>query len=79
MRVCWAAFLIVVLVTFPAPAQNTAARIDRIMQARFAGADFSGAVLVARESQVLYERGFGLANREWDIRTIPGRSSKSGR
>lgn len=41
--------------------------IDQIMQARSAAGGFSGAVLVARQGQILYERAFGLANREWQI------------
>ncbi len=28
---------------------------------------FSGAVLVAEDSQVIYRKAFGLANREWEI------------
>lgn len=28
---------------------------------------FSGAVLVAKDGQVIYEQAFGMANREWDI------------
>jgi len=43
------------------------ARIDQIMQARYAAGDFNGTVLVARKGKVIYERGFGLANREWNI------------
>lgn len=33
---------------------------------------FSGALLVARDGVVLLERGFGLANLEWNIRNAPG-------
>jgi CubicO group peptidase (beta-lactamase class C family) len=41
--------------------------IDQIMQARSAAGDFNGAVLVARQGHILYERAFGLANLEWQI------------
>lgn len=44
-----------------------AMEMDRLMQARSAPGDFSGAVLVARNGQVLYQRAVGLANREWNI------------
>ena len=44
-----------------------ASRIDRIMQTRVAAGDFSGSVLVARHGHVIYERGFGMANREWNV------------
>jgi CubicO group peptidase (beta-lactamase class C family) len=47
--------------------KTTAAEIDRAMQARFAAGDFNGAVLVARQGRIMYEKGFGFANLEWDI------------
>lgn len=42
-------------------------QFDQIMQTRFAAGDFSGAALVGRRGQVLYQRAFGLANREWNV------------
>lgn len=42
-------------------------RIDQIMQSRSAGGEFNGSVLVARRERIVYERGFGLANLEWNI------------
>src|ERR1700690_22034 len=71
MRICWAASILLVLGASLAAAQDASARIDRIMQARSAGGDFSGSVLVARESHLLYERGLGFANREWHIPNDP--------
>ena len=32
---------------------------------------FSGAVLVAAKGKVIYKKGFGLANREWDVPNTP--------
>jgi len=46
---------------------TAASRIEEIMQARYVMGDFNGTVLVARQGRVIYERGFGLANREWNI------------
>ena len=37
------------------------------MHARSAAGDFNGSVLVARQKQIIYERGFGFANFEWKI------------
>src|SRR5215472_17996238 len=51
----------------PRSLETAAARIDQIMQARSTAGDFSGAVLVAREGHIVYDRGFGFANREWRI------------
>lgn len=43
------------------------AEIERVMRLHSAAGDFSGTVLVARDSQILYEEAFGSANLEWDI------------
>jgi CubicO group peptidase (beta-lactamase class C family) len=32
---------------------------------------FSGAVLIARDGEILLSKGYGLADREWDIANIP--------
>lgn len=50
----------------PAMAQDPA-RMDRIVQASAEAGTFSGAVLVARDGEVLLDKGYGLANREWLI------------
>lgn len=66
-------FLIVVWLVVPMPCSprdvdgELANQIDRIMQSRAAAGEFSGSVLVARQGHVIYERGFGLANREWNV------------
>jgi CubicO group peptidase (beta-lactamase class C family) len=68
-----ALIVVCVLAPFISSAQRAvskaspAAPIDQIMQARFAAGDFNGTVLVARQGKILYQRGFGLANREWNI------------
>lgn len=63
--------LLFLLLLLPCSAQrqssDPAAQIDEIMQARSRDGDFSGVVLVARRGKVLYQRAFGLANREWNI------------
>ena len=66
-------FLILTLLVVPMPCSarhvdaKLASRIDRIMQSRAAAGEFSGSVLVARQGHVIYERGFGMANREWNF------------
>ncbi|MBV9479234.1 MAG: beta-lactamase family protein [Acidobacteria bacterium] len=37
------------------------------MQARAAAGEFNGSVLVARRGHIIYERGFGFANLEWNL------------
>jgi len=41
--------------------------MDRIVRNSADANEFSGSVLVARDGQVLLDRGYGLANREWLI------------
>lgn len=50
----------------PAMAQDPA-RMDRIVQTSAEAGAFSGAVLVARDGEVLLDKGYGFANREWLI------------
>ncbi|MGO9797420.1 MAG: serine hydrolase domain-containing protein [Terracidiphilus sp.] len=45
----------------------TRAQIDDIVSSHAAAGDFNGTVLVAREGKIVYERSFGLANREWNV------------
>lgn len=47
--------------------QTPAQRMDHIVRASAEAGRFSGAVLVARGGQVLLDRGYGLANREWEV------------
>lgn len=55
-----------VLSAAPALAQDVN-RMDEIVRASVATEEFSGSVLVARDGEVLLDRGYGLANREWNI------------
>ena len=49
----------------PAFAQDVG-RMDQIVQAAVAADEFTGSVLVARDGEVLLDRGYGFANREWN-------------
>ncbi|WP_255567921.1 serine hydrolase [Brevundimonas sp. PAMC22021] len=54
------------LVSAPAAAQDVA-RMDQVVRASAERDAFSGAVLVAKNGDVLLDQGYGLANREWSI------------
>jgi CubicO group peptidase (beta-lactamase class C family) len=60
-------FLVAVSSALANPQPAISAQIDQLMQAHFAAGDFNGGVLVARQGKILYQRAFGLANREWNI------------
>ncbi len=46
-------------------------RIDRVFTHRADSGEFSGAVLVARDDQILLRKGYGFANREEQILNTP--------
>lgn len=41
--------------------------MDQVVRAQSEAEAFSGSVLVAKDGQVLLDRGYGFANREWNI------------
>src|SRR5678815_3497527 len=55
-----------------------AARMNQIVQSYAADHKFMGAVLVARGSQVLFSKGYGSANLEWDIPNSPNTKFRLG-
>ena len=48
-------------------AQDRSAEIDQIFQKFYEYSAFQGAVLVADQGAVVYQRAFGQANREWSV------------
>ena len=48
-------------------AQGKAAKIEELMTRYYDYDMFNGTVLVAENGKVIYKKGFGLANMEWDI------------
>src|SRR5687767_10240205 len=51
-------------------AQDTA-RMDQIVRSYVANGTFTGSVLVARGSDVIVSKGYGLANVEWNVANTP--------
>jgi CubicO group peptidase (beta-lactamase class C family) len=52
-------------------AQNKSAKIDELMKLYHSYGQFNGTVLVAENGKVIYKKGFGLANMEWNIPNEP--------
>jgi CubicO group peptidase (beta-lactamase class C family) len=42
-------------------------RMDQVVQSYVSGGQFMGSVLVARDKEVLFSKGYGSANLEWNI------------
>jgi len=53
--------------TGPVFAQDTASEIDAFMSKVVANNQFNGSVLVAEQGKVIYKKGFGFANMDWEI------------
>ena len=71
---CDALPLVVACMPFLGCAAGTAdkaARIDRLMSQYADYRGFSGTVLISDHDQVIFKKGYGLANREWNIPNTP--------
>jgi len=63
--------LILLLLLFPfavSAQKNFTTQFDNYMNAQVSVNDFSGTVLVARKGKVIYEKAFGLADRELNVK-----------
>ena len=52
-------------------AQDLATRLDRQVRVYVDQQRFNGSVLVARDGKVLFSKGYGMANAEWDVPNTP--------
>ncbi|AQG79689.1 serine hydrolase [Spirosoma montaniterrae] len=59
-------------------AQNKAAKIDALVSQYLANRQFNGAVLVAEKGQVIFKKGYGMANIEWGIANTPDTKFRLG-
>jgi len=73
---------IALLLAAAARAQNIStkdvSRLDQVVQSYVADKTFMGSVLVARGDQVLFSRGYGSANLEWNIPNAPNTKFRLG-
>jgi CubicO group peptidase (beta-lactamase class C family) len=58
--------------------QNAAGRMDQIVQSFVSNRQFMGSVLVARGTDVVFSKGYGSANLEWDIPDTPATKFRLG-
>ena len=59
-------------------AQAKAAKIDEVMTTANKYRLFNGSVLVAENGKVIYKKGLGLANMEWNIPNTPDTKFRLG-
>src|SRR5260370_40405940 len=62
---------IVLLLAGACLAQDSVARMDEVAQSFVASKVFMGSVLVARDGNILFSKGYGSANLEWNIPNSP--------
>lgn len=70
-------FLALILLAGSCLAQNTS-RMDQIVRSYVADHKFMGTALVARGSEVLFSKGYGSADLEWDIPNAPNTKFRLG-
>jgi CubicO group peptidase (beta-lactamase class C family) len=54
------------------------ARMDQVVQFYVSGKQFMGSVLVARGNDILFNKGYGFANMEWEIPNTPSTKFRLG-
>ncbi|MDC7999608.1 serine hydrolase [Aequorivita todarodis] len=59
-------------------AQTKTAQLDELLNKYNEYGQFNGSVLVADHGQVIYKKGFGMANMEWDIPNAPDTKHRLG-
>lgn len=52
-------------------AQDVTPKLDEYMNALVSQGRFTGSVLVARDGKIIFSKGYGQANSEWDIPNTP--------
>lgn len=80
--IIFTAFLFLYLFSFSvqphAYSQDKVSQIETLIQAYNDLGQFNGSVLVAKSGKVIYKKGFGLANREWNIPNKPNTKFRLG-
>lgn len=58
--------------------QTKTAQLDELLNKYTEYGQFNGSVLVAEKGKVIYKKGFGMANMEWDIPNAPDTKHRLG-
>ncbi len=70
--------LIIAITAFAAAAQDKAKQLDEMVQAYFDMGQFHGSALVAENGKVIFKKGYGMADYEWDIPIKPDTKFRLG-
>lgn len=64
-------FIIAFVTATNAFAQQNVKKIDALLKQYYGYGQFNGAILVTENGRVIYKKGFGMANMEWNIPNQP--------
>ncbi len=64
--------------SFPVSAKNKADKIEGLLKLYYDYGKFNGTALVAEGGRIIYKKGFGLANMEWNIPNRPDTKFRLG-
>jgi len=67
-----------VLVTAAGSVAQDIARMEQVIQDYVTAGTFMGTVLVARDGNIVIDRGYGMANVEWDVPNTPATKFRLG-
>ncbi|HYI97190.1 MAG TPA: serine hydrolase [Bryobacteraceae bacterium] len=70
--------LLLILAATTLSAQDKATKIDEFLSRYHTNGQFNGTVLVSEGGKVIYKKGFGLANMEWEIPNTPDTKFRLG-
>lgn len=59
-------------------AQKKVSEIEKLVQKYFENGHFNGSVLIAENGNVIFKRGYGLANIEWNVPNTPDTKFRIG-
>ena len=78
LKVVFIAVLTLCITFYTASAQNKTKKLDELIGLYTDYGQFNGSVLVAENGKVIYKKGFGMANMEWDIPNKPNTKFRLG-
>ncbi|HLL94695.1 MAG TPA: serine hydrolase domain-containing protein, partial [Spirosoma sp.] len=70
--------LLLGLAALPLFAQDKAKKLDALVSQYVANGQFNGTVLVGEKGQVVFKKGYGMANMEWKIPNTPDTKFRLG-
>ncbi|MFK7756963.1 MAG: serine hydrolase [Flavobacteriales bacterium] len=70
--------LCILIATQTLNSQTKTEQLDELIGLYHEYGTFNGSVLVAEKGEVIYEKGFGMANMEWDIPNAPNTKHRLG-